>query len=101
MIDRVKVTLISGKGGDGKVAFLHEKGKAMGGPAGGNGGKGGSIYIKAQTGYNTLTAYRFGKTIKAPNGENGHEKTCMVNMHLMSFYLFQLVLSSRIWKETF
>ena len=74
MIDRVKVTLISGKGGDGKVAFLHEKGKAMGGPAGGNGGKGGSIYIKAQTGYNTLTAYRFGKTIKAPNGENGHEK---------------------------
>lgn len=74
MIDRVKVTLISGKGGDGKVAFLHEKGKALGGPAGGNGGKGGSIYVKATEGYNTLTNYRFGKTIKAPDGENGHEK---------------------------
>lgn len=74
MNDKVQVTLISGKGGDGKVAFLHEKGKAMGGPAGGNGGKGGSIYVKATEGYNTLSAYRFGKTIKAPDGENGHEK---------------------------
>lgn len=74
MTDRVKVTLISGKGGDGKVAFLHEKGKALGGPAGGNGGKGGSVYVKAMEGYNTLSAYRFGKTIKAPDGENGHEK---------------------------
>lgn len=74
MIDRVKVKLCSGKGGDGKVAFLHEKGKALGGPAGGNGGRGGSVYVEAQQGCNTLSAYRFGKTVKAPDGENGHEK---------------------------
>lgn len=74
MIDRVKVVLKAGKGGDGKVAFLHEKGKALGGPAGGNGGRGGNIYVKADRHFNTLSDYRFGKTIKAPNGENGHEK---------------------------
>lgn len=74
MIDRVKVVLIAGNGGDGKMAFLHEKGKALGGPAGGNGGKGGNIYVKAREGLNSLSAYRFGKTIKAPAGENGHEK---------------------------
>lgn len=74
MIDRVKVTLVSGKGGDGKVAFLHEKGKNLGGPAGGNGGRGGSVYLKANKSLATLVGYRFGKTIKAPDGENGHEK---------------------------
>lgn len=74
MIDRVKVTLVSGKGGDGKVAFLHEKGNAFGGAAGGNGGKGGDIYIVASSEVNTLSSYRFGKMIKAQNGENGHEK---------------------------
>lgn len=74
MIDRVKVTLISGKGGDGKVAFLHEKGNALGGPAGGNGGRGGDIYIIASSEVNTLSSYRFGKIIKSQNGENGHEK---------------------------
>ena len=74
MIDRVKVVLKSGKGGDGKVAFLHEKGRAMGGPAGGNGGRGGSIYVRADSRFNTLSAYRFGKVVKAPDGEGGHEK---------------------------
>lgn len=74
MIDRVKVVLKAGRGGDGKVAFLHEKGKALGGPAGGNGGRGGDIYVKADRHFNTLSDYRFGKTIKAPDGENGHEK---------------------------
>lgn len=74
MIDRVKVVLKSGKGGDGKVAFLHERGKALGGPAGGNGGRGGDIIVKADSHFNTLSAYRFGKVVKAPDGESGHEK---------------------------
>jgi len=74
MIDRVKITLISGKGGDGKVAFLHEKGNAFGGPAGGNGGRGGDIYVIASREVNTLSAYRYGKIIKSQQGEGGHEK---------------------------
>lgn len=74
MIDRVKVVLKSGKGGDGKVAFLHERGRALGGPAGGNGGRGGSIYVRADKRFNTLSAYRFGRVIKAQDGEGGHEK---------------------------
>lgn len=74
VIDRVKVILKSGKGGDGKVAFLHTKGQALGGPAGGNGGRGGSIYVQADRRVNTLAEFRFGKMVKAPDGEPGHEK---------------------------
>ena len=43
MNDRVKITLKSGKGGDGAISFRHEKSVEKGGPYGGNGGKGGSI----------------------------------------------------------
>lgn len=43
--DKVKITISSGKGGDGAIAFRHEKYIEYGGPSGGNGGKGGSIYL--------------------------------------------------------
>ncbi len=76
MIDRVKITLVSGKGGDGAICFRHEKSVEFGGPSGGNGGKGGSIYIVADEGINSLSAYRFGKTIRAQDGENGKAKLC-------------------------
>lgn len=76
MIDRVKITLISGKGGDGAICFRHEKSVEFGGPSGGNGGKGGSIFIVADEGINSLSSYRFGKTIRASDGENGKAKLC-------------------------
>lgn len=74
MHDKVKVTLVSGKGGDGAIAFRREKSIEYGGPYGGNGGKGGSIYIVADNGIDTLSAYRFGKTFRAQDGENGKTK---------------------------
>lgn len=72
--DRVKVTLQSGKGGDGCISFRHEKYVEFGGPNGGNGGRGGSIYIQAKDGINSLNQYRFGKTFRAEDGEKGKAK---------------------------
>lgn len=74
MNDKVKVVLCSGKGGDGAIAFRHEKSIEHGGPYGGNGGKGGSIYITSDNGIESLQEYRFGKVIKAEPGENGKTK---------------------------
>lgn len=76
MNDKVKITLCSGKGGDGAIAFRREKCVEAGGPYGGNGGKGGSIYLKADEGMNSLSNYRFGKTFKAEEGEHGFSKFC-------------------------
>ena len=73
-IDRVNIKVKAGKGGDGKIAFLREKYVPKGGPAGGNGGKGGSIYFLATTEENTLLPFRYNKKIKAMDGENGDIK---------------------------
>ena len=64
MNDKVKITLISGKGGDGAIAFRHEKSIMNGGPYGGNGGRGGNISFVADNGINTLADFRFGKNTK-------------------------------------
>ena len=53
-IDKAKITLKAGKGGDGAISFLHEKFIEKGGPDGGNGGRGGSIYFKATNDETTL-----------------------------------------------
>lgn len=74
MHDKVKVVLVSGKGGDGAIAFRREKSVEKGGPYGGNGGKGGSIYLVADNGIESLQEYRFGKVVKAEPGENGKTK---------------------------
>lgn len=72
--DRVKITLQSGKGGNGAISFRHEKYIEFGGPNGGNGGKGGSIYAIATKNSSSLINYRFGKKIVANDGENGKAK---------------------------
>ncbi len=74
MNDKVKITLISGKGGDGAIAFRREKSVDRGGPFGGNGGRGGSIYFVASTSVDTLKEYRFGRVIKGNDGQNGKTK---------------------------
>ena len=74
MHDKVKITLVSGKGGDGAIAFRREKCVEHGGPYGGNGGKGGSIYLEADNGIDSLTNYRFGHLFRAEDGENGKTK---------------------------
>ena len=70
-IDRAIIEVRSGKGGDGAIAFLHEKYVAKGGPAGGNGGRGGSIFLRASKTINTLFNFRHSKTFSANDGEKG------------------------------
>lgn len=70
-IDEVNLKLIAGKGGDGCTSFLREKYVALGGPDGGNGGKGGSIIFKADKGLRTLIDLRYKKVIKGDSGEMG------------------------------
>ncbi|MCD6482230.1 MAG: GTPase ObgE [Candidatus Izimaplasma sp.] len=73
-VDLVKIKVESGKGGDGIVAFRREKYVPMGGPAGGDGGLGGSIVFEGQEGLSTLIDLRYNKIIVAPPGENGKPK---------------------------
>ena len=73
-IDRAKIYLCAGKGGDGCISFRHEKYIEFGGPNGGNGGKGGSIYFIATNSSNSLVNYRHARKIKADDGEKGMAK---------------------------
>ena len=73
-IDKAKIMIISGAGGDGMVAFRREKYVPRGGPSGGDGGKGGSVYLKADSGLNTLIHFRRKRKFAAEKGENGGAK---------------------------
>ena len=73
-IDRVIVEVRSGKGGDGMIAFLHEKYVAKGGPSGGNGGRGASIIFRANKSINTLYNFRHSKVFIGQDGEKGGTK---------------------------
>lgn len=70
-IDEVLIKVMAGKGGDGCTSFRHEKFIEMGGPDGGNGGKGGNIIFKGDKGLKTLIDLRYQKLIKGNKGENG------------------------------
>ncbi|MBQ6334107.1 MAG: GTPase ObgE [Erysipelotrichaceae bacterium] len=70
-IDKVKLKLKAGNGGNGIVAFKREKYNPLGGPSGGDGGNGGSIIFKVDTNKSTLLDLRFSKMIRANDGENG------------------------------
>ena len=73
-IDEVVMEVEAGRGGDGCMAFLREKFVPMGGPNGGNGGKGSDIIFKADEGLRTLLDLRYQKKIKGLPGENGEGK---------------------------
>lgn len=70
-IDEVILKVEAGKGGDGCSSFRHEKYIEMGGPDGGNGGKGGDIVFVADEGLTTLLDLRYLKTVKGSKGSNG------------------------------
>lgn len=70
-VDEVVIKVIAGKGGDGCTSFRREKYIPMGGPNGGNGGKGASIIFKVDEGLRTLLDLRYQKEIKGKKGENG------------------------------
>ncbi len=73
-IDSVQLTLHSGKGGDGIVSWRKEKFVPLGGPDGGNGGKGGDLYFKVDKNSHTLANFRGLKQLKAENGGRGKIK---------------------------
>ncbi len=73
-IDLVKITVRSGKGGDGMSAFRREKYVPKGGPSGGNGGRGGDVYFVGDEGLSTLLEFRYNRLLKAENGEAGKNK---------------------------
>lgn len=70
-VDEVKIKVIAGDGGAGCTSFRREKYVAMGGPDGGNGGKGSDIYFVGDASLKTLIDLRYKKIIKAPKGRNG------------------------------
>lgn len=70
-VDEASISVEAGKGGSGCVSFRREKFVEKGGPDGGDGGHGGSIWVKADDSVNTLIDYRFTRRYKAENGEPG------------------------------
>ncbi len=71
LIDELHIFARAGKGGDGVVRWLHLKGKEFSGPAGGNGGDGGSVYISGVRDMNLLSKYRGEKRFEAEDGGDG------------------------------
>lgn len=72
-IDEITLTVKAGNGGDGVVRWLHEKGKEFGGPSGGDGGSGGSVYARAVRDVNILSKYRGHTHFAAENGGKGEK----------------------------
>lgn len=73
-VDRVKLKVKAGKGGDGIVAFRREKYVPLGGPSGGDGGKGGSVIFRVDTGKSTLLDLRYNRKVVAEDGGKGKPK---------------------------
>ena len=73
--DEAKIQVKAGRGGNGCVAFRREKGVPFGGPSGGNGGKGGDVYLRAASRLNTLVAFQHQNHYAADNGQHGRGKT--------------------------
>ena len=70
-IDEAIIEVHAGKGGDGSAAFRREKYVPRGGPSGGDGGRGGSVWAVADRNINTLIDYRFARIHRAENGDGG------------------------------
>ncbi|MBL1208810.1 GTPase ObgE [Geminocystis sp. GBBB08] len=75
-IDQVEIEVEAGKGGDGIVAFRREKYVPAGGPSGGNGGRGGSIFFRATTRLQTLLDFKYARRFKADDGTRGGPNNC-------------------------
>ena len=73
-IDRAKISVKSGKGGNGSVSFRREPFVPEGGPDGGDGGKGGSIIFQANGSYRTLMDFKYTRKYEAESGEDGKKK---------------------------
>lgn len=75
-VDKARITVHAGKGGDGAVAFHREKYVAAGGPDGGDGGRGGNVVFTVDENMSTLMDFRYKRKYVAGNGANGSGKRC-------------------------
>lgn len=75
-VDEARIEVKAGNGGNGVASFRREKFIPKGGPDGGDGGRGGSIYARADRNINTLIDYRYTRKFQAKNGENGRGSDC-------------------------
>src|SRR5258708_29877807 len=73
-VDEARVFVAAGKGGDGAIAFLREKYRPFGGPAGGDGGRGGSVIFEVNEGMSTLLDFKYQPRLIARDGESGRGK---------------------------
>jgi len=73
-VDSATITIKSGNGGNGLISFRREKYVAAGGPDGGDGGRGGSIYVEVDPGATTLMDYRYKRQFRAENGGDGKDR---------------------------
>ncbi|MDB0155037.1 GTPase ObgE, partial [Acinetobacter baumannii] len=75
-VDEAVITVEAGDGGNGVASFRREKFVPFGGPDGGDGGRGGSIYIQADDDTSTLVDYRYTRKFRAERGKNGAGANC-------------------------
>ena len=74
--DEARIEVYAGDGGNGAATFRREKFIPKGGPSGGDGGRGGSVYAVADRNLNTLIDYRYTRSFRAERGENGGSRDC-------------------------
>jgi GTP-binding protein len=75
-LDEAKIYVKAGDGGNGCMAFRREKFVPHGGPSGGDGGRGGNVYIESSESHNTLIHYRYNREFKAQRGRHGEGSNC-------------------------
>ena len=71
MLDKVSICVIAGNGGNGSVSFRREKFVPLGGPDGGDGGKGGNVIIEGDSSFNNLNFFLHRRYFKAQSGSHG------------------------------
>ena len=76
LVDKARIKIVSGKGGNGAVTFRREPFVPEGGPDGGDGGKGGDVVIRANRNMTTLMDFKYRKKFKAEDGQDGMRKKC-------------------------
>lgn len=97
-VDEVRLQVAAGDGGDGAIAFRREKSVPLGGPAGGDGGRGGNVVLKGDGGLSTLLDLTYSRHIRAERGHNGAGKDC--NGHAGEDRVIRVPIGTQIFNAT-